>query len=63
MLDNYMRDRKSGNGWIQNDIQVLSGLISYYRMVEKDYIDYLLRQYSDKHNADILKCIKIDLSA
>ena len=33
-------DRKSGNGWSLHDIQVLSGLISYYRMVEKDYIDY-----------------------
>jgi hypothetical protein len=63
MLENYMRDRKSGNGWSHNDIQVLGGLISYYRMVEKDYIDYLLRQYSNKHGADIQKCIKIDLSA
>ena len=45
MLDNYIRDRKAGNGWERHDIQVLNGLISYYRMVEKDYIDYLLRQY------------------
>jgi len=63
MLDNYMRDRKSGNGWCRNDIQVLGGLISYYRMVEKDYFDYLLRQYSEKHGADIRACIKADLSA
>ena len=63
MLDNYMRDRKSGNGWGVNDIQVLGGLISYYKMVEKDYINYLLGQYSQKHGADIMKCIKIDLSS
>jgi len=63
MLDNYMRDRKSGTGWDYHDIQVLSGLISYYRMVEKEYINYLLRQYSDKHGADVEKCIKADLSA
>jgi hypothetical protein len=63
MLDNYMRGRKSGKGWCRNDIQVLSGLISYYRMVEKDYIDYIMRQYGDKHGADIRVCIKIDLSA
>jgi uncharacterized protein YfiM (DUF2279 family) len=63
MLDNYIRGRKSGTGWSRNDIQVLSGLISYYRMVEKDYIDYLLRQYSDKHGADIIRCIKADLTA
>jgi len=62
MLDNYMRDRKSGNGWDRHDIQVFGGLISYYRMVEKDYIDYLLKQYSEKHGEDIEKCIKADLS-
>jgi len=62
MLDNYMRDRKSDSKWPINDIQVLSGLISYYRMVEKDYIDHLLRQYSVKHGADIKKCMKEDLS-
>jgi len=63
MLDNYMRNRRSSNGWDRHDIQVLSGLISYYRMVEKDYIDYLLRHYGEKHSADIEKCIKADLAA
>ena len=63
MLDNYIRDRKSGSGWELHDIQVLGGLISYYRMVEKEYIDYLLNQYSEKHGADIERCIKADLSA
>ena len=62
MLDNYMRDRKSGNGWELHDIQVLGGLISYYRMVEKDYINYLLLQYGKKHGVDIEKCMKADLS-
>ncbi|MCL2284894.1 MAG: reverse transcriptase domain-containing protein [Firmicutes bacterium] len=63
MLDNYMRDRVAGNGWDRHDIQVLGGLISYYRMVEKDYINYLLQQYGEKHGADIEKCIKADLAA
>jgi hypothetical protein len=31
MLDNYIRSRKSGSGWGRNDIQVLGGLISYYK--------------------------------
>jgi len=63
MLQNYMQARKSENKWSLHDIQVLGGLISYYRMVEKDYIDYLLRQYSEKHSEDIEKCITADLSA
>ena len=62
MLENYMRDRKSGNNWSLNDIQVLGGLISYYRMVEREYINYLLQQYSVKHDADVEKCIRVDLA-
>jgi len=63
MLDNYIRDRKAGQGWELHDIQVLGGLISYYRMVERDYIDYLIRQYGEKHGTDVEKFIKADLSA
>jgi hypothetical protein len=63
MIENYMRDRRSGNDWDIHDIQVLGGLISYYRMVEKDYIDYVLRQYGNKHGLGIENCIKADLSA
>jgi hypothetical protein len=63
MLDNYIRDRKAGNGWELHDIQVLSGLISYYRMVERAYIDYLIKQCGEKHGTDIEKTIKADLSA
>ena len=63
MLDNYMRDRKTTNRWSCDDIQVLSGLISYYCMVEKDYINYIIRKYGEKHGADVKKCIKVDLSA
>jgi hypothetical protein len=63
MLDNYIRGRKSGNGWDKHDIQVLNGIISYYKMIEREYIGYLLGQYSVKHKIDIERCIKSDLSA
>jgi len=63
MLDNYIRDRKSGRGWELHDIQVLGGLISYYRMVERDYINYLIKQCGEKHGVGIEACIKADLSA
>jgi len=63
MLSNYMRDRKAGNGWCIHDIQILGGLISYYKMIERDYIEYILKQYSDKFGEDIISCIKADLSA
>ena len=61
MLDNYVRDRGSENAWSRHDIQVLGGLISYYKMVEKDYICYLIRQCGTKYNVDISECIIADL--
>lgn len=62
MLDNYIRIKKSGQNWELHDVQVLSGLISYYRMIERDYIDYILHTYSEKNQFDILAGIKADLS-
>jgi hypothetical protein len=63
MLQNYITCRDSGNGWDRHDIQVLGGLISYYKMVERDYIIYLIGQCSEKHKTDIEACIKADLRA
>jgi len=60
MLDNYIRNRRA---WDKHDIQVLSGLISYYRMVEKEYISYVLKLYGDKYRVNIEQCIKLDLAA
>ena len=62
MLDNYMRDRQTEARWNHHDIQVLRGLMSYYIMVEKDYINYVVRKCGEKHHADVRKCIKMDLS-
>jgi len=62
MLDNYMRDRLTENRWGLHDIQVLGGLISYYRGVEKDYIDHVISKCGEKHRANVRKCIKSDLS-
>jgi len=63
MLDGYIRAKKDGTGWDLYEVQVLSGLISYYRMIEKDYIDYVLGNYSSKHSFSIEENIKADLSA
>jgi len=63
MLDGYIRAKKAGESWDLHDVQVLSGLISYYRMIERDYIDYVIRGYSDKNGFDIMAGIRADLSA
>jgi hypothetical protein len=63
MIDNYIRTKQSGSCWDLHDVQVLSGLISYYRMIERDYIDYIIAGYSDKNKFDVIANIKSDLSA
>ena len=62
MCCNYICDKKKKVQWDLHDVQVFSGLISYYRMVEKDYIDYVIQQYNKKFGVDLESLIKDDLS-
>ena len=61
MLYNYISDKQNGIDWERDDVQVMQGLHSYYRMVEKDNIDAIVRHINGKRNVDVLKMIKEDL--
>lgn len=61
MLYNYISDKQNGIDWERDDVQVMQGLHSYYRMVEKDNIDAIIRHINGKRNVDVLKMIKEDL--
>lgn len=62
MCCNYICDKKKGVNWDKSDIQSFSGLISYYRMIEKDYIDYVIKHNNEKFGVDMMELIKSDLS-
>ncbi len=62
MCCNYICDKKKGIAWDLHDVQVFAGLISYYRMVEKDYINYVIYQNNKKFNVNLEALIKEDLS-
>lgn len=62
MCCNYICDKKKGIAWDRHDIQTFQGLISYYRMVEKDYIDYVIDHNNQKFGVNIEALIKSDLS-
>lgn len=62
MCCNYICDKKKGVNWDKSDIQSFSGLISYYRMIEKDYIDYVIKHNNEKFGVDMIALIKSDLS-
>lgn len=61
MLYNYITDKKSGVEWSREDVQVMQGLHSYYRMVETETIDAIVRHINEKMGVDVMRLIKDDL--
>ena len=53
MVFQFMTDDAKGVAWGLEDVQHFLGLISYYRMVEKESIDAILAAYSAKFNKDV----------
>lgn len=60
-LDSYSKCRNSGLPWEKEDVQVLAGQLSYYRMVEQEPIDKIVAHIGNKNGLDILAAIKEDL--
>ena len=61
MLENYAMDKKHGVSWDISDVQVMEGYRNYYRQVEEESIDELIKWVNKKHDVDILELISIDL--
>lgn len=61
MISSYVMDKRSGIQWDKSDIQSMKGNIDYYRMVEKDNIDAIIRHLNKKFNVDLESMIKNDL--
>lgn len=61
MLYNYITDKRKGISWPREDIQTMQGLHSYYRMVEPETIDAIVKHTNEKMETDVLRLIKYDL--
>lgn len=61
MMYNYITDKKNGVEWSREDLMVMQGLHSYYRMVEEKVIDAIVKHINEKMNVDVLRLIKDDL--
>lgn len=61
MCSNYILDRKNGVKWELNDVQVLNGLNAYYKMIEKDYISYVIGHLNKKYGVNLIHMIRSDL--
>lgn len=65
MLSSYALDKVNNANigeWDIEKVQSLQGTLNYYRMIEKDTIDDIVRHLSDKYHIDIDKAIKNDIS-
>lgn len=61
MLYNYITDKRKGISWPREDVQTMQGLHSYYRMVEPETIDAIVKHTNGKMETDVLRLIKDDL--
>lgn len=58
MVFSFMNDDRNGVTWSVDDVQHLLGLISYYKMVEKEPIEEILKTYSSKFGKDVEETAK-----
>lgn len=62
MLSSYVMDSKNGIRWDISDIQAMEGYRNYYRSVEKNTIDTMVKHVGEKFGVDIVSMIKKDLN-
>lgn len=58
---NYLRDKKNGERWDPHEVCVLSGKISYYKMVEPDYVEGFLNWFNAKNNCNLIRMLRDEL--
>ena len=57
-LHNFLRDKEAGVPWDLDDVRHLLGLHAYYRSIEPQNIDAIVRHVAQKHHADPLAALK-----
>lgn len=62
MCNSYILDHQKGIRWELHDVQAFSGLISYYKMIEREYICHIIRKYDQKYNTNMMELIRKDLA-
>lgn len=55
MVFSFLQDLTNGTIWDIIDVQQMVGLLSYYRNIEENYIDYVINKYNEKFKVDFYK--------
>lgn len=61
MCCNYIASKQNRQQWVRHDLEVFNGLISYYKMVEKDYIQYTIDHFNRKYSVNMMAMLREDL--
>lgn len=61
MCNNYIVDRQRNIKWNLHDLQAFSGLIAYYKMVERDEIQRIIEHYNQKYHTNLMTMLRRDL--
>ena len=61
MCTNYIMDRKKGVRWDIMDVYELNGKKSYYKMIEPEYISYIIDHMNKKFDVNLTRMIRDDL--
>jgi len=62
MITNFSLDKINKKRWEPDDVRTLIGIISYYRMIEPEYIDKIINMNNAKFNIDLLSALKAELN-
>lgn len=58
MTTNLIMDYKNKKAWPVDEVQQYAGLLSYYKMIEKDYFENLVEHFNDKFNVDLKSILR-----
>lgn len=62
MIHNYLMDKKNNISWPIEDVQTMNGQLSYFKMIESEYVDAIIESFNAKFNTDVMALIKADIS-
>ena len=58
MTHHLIMDYKANKRWNMEDLQYYAGIMSYYRMVEREYFDTMLDRYYKKYGVKVRRILK-----
>ena len=62
MVNNFMADTLNGVKWSVDNVNYMCGIYSYYRSIEPDYTDYMVRHLEEKYHMSFKEACKRILS-